>query len=262
MPLVLLTGAAGGVGRYLRDGLPGLGWQLRLLDRVPIPDAPDAIVADLRDEAALAAAVQGVDAIVHLAGIPVEAPFDDILGSNLLGTQRLFAAAQQAGVSRIVYASSNHAVGFEPVRDPDHPARLDTPPRPDGYYGLSKVFGEALGRLFHDRFGMDVVCIRIGSMFEQPNSRRMLATWLSPADGVHLFDVGLRAPSPGYVVTFGVSANTRAWYDIAPARALGYEPKDDSERFAAEVEAGPPDPAVNSRLLGGLFAEVPLGEHM
>lgn len=259
MPLVLLTGAAGGVGRFLRDGLPGLGWQLRLFDRVPIPDAPDAIVADVRDDAALAVAVRGVDAIVHLAGISVEAPFDDILDSNIIGTQRLFAAAQQAGVSRIVYASSNHAVGFEPVSDF---ARLDTPPRPDGYYGLSKVFGEALGRLYHDRFGLDVVCIRIGSMFEQPTSRRQLATWLSPDDGVQLFDVCLRAPSPGYVVTFGVSANTRAWYDTAPARALGYQPKDDSERFAAEILAGPPDPPANERYLGGHFAEVPLGEHM
>jgi uronate dehydrogenase len=256
---VLLTGAAGGVGGFLRAALPGLGWDLRLFDRAPIPDASDAITADLRDPLALDAAMDGVDAIVHLAGISVEAPFDDILTSNIVGTQRLFAAAQRAGVSRIVYASSNHAVGFEPVSDF---ARVDTPPRPDGYYGLSKVFGEALGRLYHDRFGMDVVCIRIGSMFERPTSRRMLATWLSPADGVHLFDACLRAPSPGYVVTFGVSANTRAWYDIASARALGYEPKDDSERFAAQVQAGPPDPAVNERLLGGHFAEVPLGEHM
>lgn len=262
MPLVLLTGAAGRIGGFLRDGLPALGWQLRLLDREPMPDAPDAVVADVRDEAALAAAVQGVDAIVHLAGIPVEAPFDDIVGSNIIGTQRVFAAAQRAGVSRIVYASSNHAVGFEPVGDPDHPARLDTPARPDGYYGLSKVFGEGLGRLYHDRFGMDVVCIRIGSMFERPTSRRHLATWLSPQDGVRLFDACLRAPSPGYVVTFGVSANTRAWYDIAPARALGYEPEDDSERYAAEVLAGPPDPPANERYLGGHFATVPLGEPM
>ena len=144
MPRVLLTGAAGGVGRFLWDGLPGLGWELQLFDRAPIPEAPDAVVADLRDDAALDAALDGVDAVVHLAGISVEAPFDDILGSNIDGTYRLFAAARRAGVTRIVYASSNHAVGFEPVGGL---ARVDTPPRPDTYYGLSKVFGEGLGRL-------------------------------------------------------------------------------------------------------------------
>ncbi|HEY3714418.1 MAG TPA: NAD(P)-dependent oxidoreductase [Jatrophihabitantaceae bacterium] len=259
MPRVLLTGAAGGVGRFLRDGLPGLGWDLRLFDRAPIPEAPDAVVADLRDDAALDAALDGVDAVVHLAGISVEAPFDDILGSNIDGTYRLFAAARRAGVTRIVYASSNHVVGFEPV---GVLARVDTPPRPDSYYGLSKAFGEGLGRLYHDRFGLDVVCIRIGSCFERPTSRRQLATWLSPRDAVGLFDACLRALAPGYVVTFGISANTRGWFDIEPARKLGYEPQDDSEPYAAEILAGPPGSDADARYLGGHFTEVPLGEHM
>jgi uronate dehydrogenase len=262
MARVLMTGAAGGVAQFLRAGLPERGWQLRLLDRVPVADAPDAVVADLRDDAALDEAMQDVDAVIHLAGISVEAPFEEILGSNIDGTYRLFAAAQRNGVGRVVYASSNHAVGFQPTGGF---AGVDDPVRPDTFYGLSKVFGEALGRLYHDRFGLDVVCIRIGSCFAAPTSRRQLATWLSPGDAVRLFDACLGAPSPGYVVTFGVSANTRAWFDIEPARKLGYEPQDDAERYAAAVLAGvgEPDPmSADERYLGGGFTQVPLGEHM
>jgi uronate dehydrogenase len=250
---VLLTGSAGGVGGFLRAGLPGLGWTLRCYDIVPTPDVPDAIVADIRDTTALQAAMSGVDAVVHLAGIPKEDHFDRILSSNIDGTYQVFEAARQAGVPRIVYASSNHAVGFYP-RQPLAPA--DGPPRPDTYYGLSKVFGEALARLYVDRFGMQAACLRIGSCFARPRSARMLSTWLSPDDAVRLVHACLTAPDLDYAVVYGTSANTRGWWDLEPGRRLGFHPVDDAEKYAAEIlaEAGEPDPDdPEHAYLGGSF---------
>ncbi len=258
MPTALITGAAGGVGTVLRRGLAERGWQLRLFDRAPVPEAPDAVVADLRDTARLDAAMAGVQAVVHLAGIPVEAPFADILESNIDGTYRVFDAALRSGVRRVVYASSNHVAGYAPA---DSAVSVEAPPRPDTYYGVSKVFGEALGRLYHERFGMDVICVRIGSCTERPTTRRHLALWLSPADAVDLFHACLTAPSPGFVVTFGVSANTRGRLDIGPALELGYRPRDDAERYADDVP-GPEQPAPGDPFLGGGFTQTPLGEWM
>ena len=237
---VLLTGAAGGVGTFLRRGLPALGWKLRCYDRRPILDDPDAVTADIRDPVALAAAMDGVDAVVHLAGIPTEDTFDRIRDANIDGSYRVFEAARAAGVGRVVYASSNHAVGFLPRQEL---APVAVPPRPDTFYGLSKAFGEALGQLYADRHGMAVACLRIGSCFQRPTSTRQLSTWLSPADTVSLVDAALRAPSPGFTVVWGVSANTRNWWDLTAARALGYESVDDAEVYAeALVEVhGEPD---------------------
>jgi uronate dehydrogenase len=203
---VLITGAAGRIGRYLRDGLPPLGWQLRLLDIQPIQTDEDAVVADIRDADALDAAMEGMDAVVHLAGIASEAPFEDILDVNIEGSWHVFEAARRAGISRVVYASSNHAVGFTPRASM---VGVDIPVRPDSYYGVSKVFGEALGRLYADRHAMSVVCLRIGSCFDRPTTPRMLSTWLTtpvlpsstafrptPVHGGTLVPVGLLATSP------------------------------------------------------------------
>jgi uronate dehydrogenase len=231
---VLVTGAAGRVGTVLRRGLPALGWRLRLLDLVPIAGEPDAVVADIGDPAGLCAAMAGVRAVVHLAGIPREDRFDRILASNIDGSYRVFEAARQAGVRRIVYASSNHAVGFTPRRPL---AGIDIPPRPDTLNGLSKVFGEALGRLYADKYGLEVACLRIGSCFERPTTVRQLATWLSHGDAVRLVHACLTAPDLGYAVLYGVSANTRGWWDLEPGRALGYQPVDDAEAYADEVLA-------------------------
>jgi uronate dehydrogenase len=256
---VLLTGAAGLVGTMLRAELPGHGHRLRLFDRAPIPAEPAAITADLADSAALAAAASGVDAIVHLAGIPSEAPFADILATNIVGTHQLYEAARAAGVRRVVFASSNHAVGFTGRPAAGDAVPGDTPHRPDTYYGLSKCFGEDLASLYADRYGIDTVSLRIGSCFPEPTTVRHLGTWLSPGDCGRLVHAALTAPVRGHVAVFGISANTRAWWDLGPARALGYDPQDDAERFASALlakhgELTPDDPEF--RYVGGEFTQL------
>ncbi|MEV4556301.1 NAD(P)-dependent oxidoreductase [Kitasatospora sp. NPDC049285] len=255
MTLVLLTGAAGGVGTMLRELLPPLGYRLRLADLKPIPDAPDSLAFDLRDADAVRAAVRGVDAVVHLGGISLEDTFDNILGSNIEGTFHLYEAVRAEGVRRVVFASSNHAVGFTPL-DGELPIGTAIPPRPDTYYGLSKVFGEGLASLYADKYGVETVSVRIGSCFPEPRTPRMLATWLSPGDCARLVHAALTAPDVGHTVVNGISANTRAWWDLSPARALGYAPQDDAEAHAPRILAAhgelPPD-SVDARLLGGHF---------
>lgn len=262
---VLLTGAAGGIGTAMRELLPGYGYRLRLFDARPVDGATDAVTASLDDTAALDGAMRGVDAVVHLAGIPAEAPFTRILRSNIEGLWRLYEAARTAGVRRVVFASSNHAVGFTPLPAAgDPPLTVDTPHRPDTFYGLSKTFGEDLAQLYWDRHGIETVSVRIGSFAHRPGGVRALGIWLSPGDCARLFHAALTAEGVGHTVVYGSSANTRAVWDLSGARALGYSPEDDSEEYAAELlaaqrEPGPADPA--SRLLGGEFcsADPPQG---
>jgi uronate dehydrogenase len=258
---VLLTGAAGGLGTLMRGLLPAYGYELRLFDAHPVEGEPDAITADLADKDALREAVSGVDAIIHLAGISLEASFDKILRSNIEGTYNLYEAARAEGVGRVVFASSNHAVGFTPrpgAGDPLIP--IDTPRRPDTYYGLSKCFGEDLAQLYWDLHGLETVSVRIGSCFPAPTSVRMLSVWMSPDDGARLFHAALTAPDVGHSVVYGSSANTRIWWDLSGARALGYEPRDDSEPYAAELvaEQGELDPDNPDHAhLGGHFTTHP-----
>ncbi|WP_314222423.1 NAD-dependent epimerase/dehydratase family protein [Streptomyces zaehneri] len=263
---VLLTGAAGGLGTLMRDLLPAYGYELRLLDLRPIEGEPRAIVADLADKDAVREAVRGVDAIVHLAGISLEAPFEKILGANIAGTYNLYEAAREEGVQRVVFASSNHAVGFTPrPRDGASPEEgelipVDTPRRPDTFYGLSKSFGEDLAQLYWDKHGLESVSVRIGSCFAEPTSVRMLSLWMSPADGARLFHAALTAENVGHTVVYGSSANTRLWWDLGTARALGYEPQDDSEPFAEKLiaEQGELDPEnIAHAYLGGHFVSDP-----
>jgi uronate dehydrogenase len=259
MPTILITGAAGRIGTMLRSRLARPGRVLRLLDVVSVlPDpgaAEEAVTASVTDMAAMTEACRDVDAVVHLGGIPGEAPWERILDVNINGTHTVFEAARRAGVPRVVFASSNHAVGFAPREDfpvPDYAF-----PAPDTYYGVSKVAGEAIAALYSRRYGMDAIAVRILSCFERPANPRMLSTWLSPDDAGRLFEACLTAPSPGFRVVFGVSANTRGGVvSLAEARALGYEPRDDAEAYAAEVIAarGAPDPADPVfRYLGGEF---------
>lgn len=259
---VLLTGAAGGVGTLMRDLLPGYGYQLRLLDAVPVPGAPEAVTADLADTAALRRAVAGCDAVVHLAGISLEASFEEITHANITGTYHLYEAAREAGVRRVVFASSNHAVGYLPFPRPgDAPIGIDVPHRPDTFYGLSKCFGEDLAQLYWDKHGIETVSVRIGSCLPEPRDVRMLSTWLSPEDCARLFHAALTAENVGHTVVYGSSANTRLVWDLSPARALGYEPRDDSERFAAELVAAQgeldPDGNPDHAHLGGAFVTNP-----
>ncbi|RZU25590.1 NAD(P)-dependent oxidoreductase [Streptomyces sp. BK239] len=263
---VLLTGAAGGLGTLMRELLPAYGYELRLLDVRPVEGAPDAITADLADLDALREAVRGVDAIIHLAGISLEAPFEKILKANIEGTYHLYEAARQEGVGRVVFASSNHAVGFTPRPEGDAPLPpeslipVHTPRRPDTFYGLSKSFGEDLAQFYWDKHGLETVSVRIGSCFAEPTSVRMLSVWMSPADGARLFHAALTAQGVGHTVVYGSSANTRLWWDLTSARALGYEPQDDSEPYAEKLiaeqgELDPSDPAHNH--LGGPFVTDP-----
>ncbi|MFV0136700.1 NAD-dependent epimerase/dehydratase family protein [Streptomyces sp. HMX87] len=258
---VLLTGAAGGLGSLMRNLLPAFGYHLRLLDLRPIEGEPDAITADLADRAAVREAVRGVDAIIHLAGISLEAPFEKILKANIEGTYHLYEAAREEGVRRIVFASSNHAVGYTPRPQGDDPLiPVDTPRRPDTFYGLSKSFGEDLAQFYWDKHQVETVSVRIGSCFPEPTSVRMLSVWMSPADGARLLHAALTAENVGHTVVYGSSANTRLWWDLGSARALGYEPQDDSEPYAEKLiaeqgELDPDDPA--HACLGGHFVTDP-----
>ena len=265
---VLLTGAAGGLGTLMRGLLPSYGYDLRLFDVQPVTGdtgGSTVITADLADRDALREAVRGVDAVVHLAGISLESTFDKILAANIQGTYNLYEAVREEGVRHVVNASSNHAVGFTP-RPQGSPAPADrlipitTPRRPDTYYGLSKCFSEDLAQLYADLHGIDTVSIRIGSCFPEPETVRMLSVWMSPADGARLFHAALTADVTGHTVVYGSSANTRLWWDLEPARALGYEPQDDSEVFAAKLvaeqgELDPDNPAHAN--LGGAFCTDP-----
>jgi len=267
VPTILITGAAGIIGTMLRPRLARPDRTLRLLDIAEMTAGPaeEVIRASVTDMDAMAAASRGCSAVIHLASISGESSWDDILQLNIQGTYVAFEAAYRAGVPRVIFASSNHAVGFSPRESfpvPDYAF-----PAPDTYYGVAKVTGEALAGLYHYRYGLDTIAIRILTCSEKPPSARALSTWLSPDDAGRLFEACLTAPDPGFRVVYGVSANTRGgWVSLREAEKLGYSAQDDAESFAGEViaEIGEPDPADPVlRYLGGEFtlpgldAEIP-----
>jgi uronate dehydrogenase len=263
---VLLTGAAGKIGRMLLPRLLQLGWQVRGLDVDADGDA-EVQAVDILDADDLDAATAGCGSVVHLAGIAGEAPLPDLLRVNVAGTQAVLDAALRRGIRRVVLASSNHAVGFW-TKPAEGVLDVDLRPRPDSFYGLSKVAAESLGQLYADRFGLEVVSIRIGSFREEPRSLRELSTWLSPDDAARLVDASLRGHVVGHTIVYGISANSRAWWDLSGARALGYQPQDDAEvfadRFAGEEAARPAprsgvEPPPAPERVGGPFTSLPLG---
>jgi uronate dehydrogenase len=245
---VLVTGAAGGLGTLLRPRLARPGRVLRLLDVAPISpgDGAEVVTASVTDLPAMVAACAEVDVLVHFGGHSVENTWENILDTNIHGTYCVLEAARQAGVPKVVFASSNHAVGFQPVS----PAPDYLFPRPDTFYGVSKVAGEALGSLYHDRHGLDVVCVRIGTCIERPVGERHLSTWLSPDDCARLLEAAFTAT--GFHVVWGASANTRGHFSLDAARALGYEPRDDSEVYADSVT--PADDLDRTYIGGGFCA--------
>lgn len=267
MARLLITGATGRVGTAIVPLLRERGHSLRLLDlRAPVAatDRDEVVIASATDPAAMTDAASGMNLVLHLAGFPGERSWRDIVDVNIESTRVALDAARDAGVAVTVLASSVHAVGFTPSDAAG--ARIPSP-RPDTYYGVSKVVGEALGSLYADRFGMTVVSARIMNFDDRPRSIRSLRIWVSPADLTRLVVAALRAPS-GHHIVWGVSANSRGVVDLAAGRAIGYEPKDDSERFADAVarEAGLPDathlPPAGRVPIGGEFADRsrPLGE--
>ena len=257
MTRILLTGAAGMLGKVLRQKLSG--WQdcLRLSDIADLGDAgpgEEVTPRDLADLEAVQRLVDGCDMIIHLGGQSTESTFDRILDANIRGTYNIYEAARKAGVTRILFASSNHVIGFH-----ERETRLDAqaPMLPDSLYGVSKGFGELLARYYFDKFGIETACVRIGSSFPKPQNRRMLATWLSFDDLASLVKAVFDADRIGHAVVYGVSDNREQWWDNHLTTYIGWTPKDSSDSFAHEEMfrtevTDPNDPAI--RYQGGGFA--------
>ena len=229
---LLLTGAGGGLGKVLRERIKPWADIVRLSDigdMAPAGEGEEVVRCDLADNAGVLKLLEGVDAVLHFGGISVEDRFEPIMQANILGLYNLYEAVHKAGVKRVVYASSNHATGFYRTTDI---VDADMPVRPDGFYGLSKCFGEALSRYYYDRFGIETVCVRIGSSFPEPKSARMMITYLSYDDLVELLRCSLFTPRVGHTIVFGTSNNDATWWDNSKASHLGFRPKDSSKKFA------------------------------
>lgn len=257
MTRVLITGAAGSIGSALRTGLRGHYPLLRLSDireMAPAEAGEELAPADLGNYAAVKAAMANIDCVVHLGGIPKEAPWPSILEANISGTYHVFEAARECGVKRIIFASSNHAVGFHRAA---RTIGVDVEPRPDSRYGVSKVYGEALARLYADKHGISVACLRIGSFREQPEDARQLATWISPRDMVHLLRCCIDAPDYRYLVLYGVSNNSRSRWQNPHAAGVGYVPQDNAEDYAAALEQKTATGAA-AEFHGGSFCDIEL----
>lgn len=251
---VLMTGATGQVGGFLRPYLRERYDEVVLSSRSEVEDLQPGETfrrADLSDRAALEAAVTDVDGIIHLGGMPVEGDWETVLAANIVGMYDLYEASRRAGVKRIVFASSVHAIGFWPSH-----RRIDAEnrTRPDTRYGLSKVFGEGLSSLYADKFGLRTLAIRIGSCTLEPINLRHLPIWLHPEDLWQLCEIGLEHPEVHNQVVFGASNNSRSFWDNGAAFRLGYRPKHRGEDFSVEELAARTDPdPVADRFQGNVF---------
>jgi uronate dehydrogenase len=253
---ILVTGAAGDIGTRLRKLLKGAYPRIRWSDkRTPGDLAPDEefIAADLADYAQVETIVAGIDGIAHFGGYSVEGDWPTILSANIVGCRNLFEAAYRAGVKRVVFASSNHAVGFYPR---EKKIGVDVTVRPDSRYGVSKAFGEALGALYADKHGLAVTCLRIGNVADAPVDKRRLSIWLAPQDLVRLVRIGLEHPDIRFEIFYGASDNAASWWDNSNARRFGYKPQGRAEDYRAQAMAAqaklPPD-SVAERFQGGPF---------
>jgi uronate dehydrogenase len=252
----LLTGAAGALGRWLRPHLVQKHGKLRVSDKVdPGPAAPgeQVVLCDIGDPEGVDALVAGCDVVLHFGAISVEATWQNILPANIVGAYNVFEAARRHGVKRIVFASSNHAIGFHPITE-----RLDAtaPVKPDTLYGMSKAYGEVLGSYFWERYGIECACLRIGSALPEPRDPRHLSTWLSYPDLFRLIEACLVPDKLGFTILYGCSANTRAWWDNSRAAHVPYDPQDNAEAWAAKLLPDPRDPdAPTTRFQGGPFCQ-------
>ncbi|MSP89352.1 MAG: NAD(P)-dependent oxidoreductase [Alphaproteobacteria bacterium] len=253
----LITGAAGDIGGRLRRLMKGLYPALVLTDRVAPKDlepSEDFRAADLADLGAVEGALRGVDAVVHLGAVSVEGDWESILSANIVGTYNVFEAARRQGVARVVFASSFHTIGFYPR---NRRIGTDALVRPDTRYGMSKACGEAMAALYAFKYGVRVLCIRIGNIADKPADLRRLSGWCHPEDLVQLIRIGLEHPDLRHEVVWGISANERAWWDNKAAFRLGYQPIGNAETMRDYALAGqaalPPDP-IGDRLQGGPYA--------
>ncbi|EHS53431.1 NAD-dependent epimerase/dehydratase [Rhizobium sp. PDO1-076] len=263
MKRLLVTGAAGGLGKAMRGRLKGMADVLRLSDIADMGEAAaheELVVCDLGDRAAVDRLVEGCDGIIHLGGISVEDKFSKILNANLLGLYNLYEAARANGMPRILFASSNHTIGFY---GQDDYLDASAPMRPDGLYGVSKCFGEALASMYFDKFGQETALVRIGSCMEKPKNHRMLSTWMSHDDFLSMIERIFRVPRLGCPVIWGCSNNDSRWWDNSAVSYLGWHPKDNAERFRAEIEATVPRPSAQDSIAiyqGGPFVDDPIFE--
>jgi uronate dehydrogenase len=256
MKSVLVTGAAGGIGTRLRTLLKGVYPHIRWSDiKTPADLAPDEefVQADLADYAAVDKLTKDIEGVVHLGGYSVEGPWPTILNANIIGCYNVFETAYRNGVKRVVFASSNHAVGFYPR---SQKIGVNVTVRPDSRYGVSKAFGEALGALYADKHGLRVTCLRIGNFGDMPIDERRLSIWLKPEDLVQLIRIGLEHPDIHFEIFYGASDNAASWWDNSNASRFGYKPVGKAEDYRAQAMAAqaklPPDP-IGDKLQGGTY---------
>ena len=254
---ILLTGASGKLGRMLTKALAAHGWTLRLTDIVPFPDpVPPGCVftrADLEDGVAILKLAEGCSTILHFGGVSTEHPFEDIIGPNIRGLFHIYEAARREQ-ARVVFASSNHSIGFYERGQTIPPSE---PFRPDGYYGLSKAYGELMGRLYWDKHGVESVFVRIGSAYPEPIDARMLATWLSYGDLAEMMTRAVLAERVGCCVIWGASDNARmTWWKEDARTALGWAPKDSADAYAGQLSGKVSGNPVAERFMGGAFCAV------
>jgi len=256
MTKVALTGARGQLGTVLRAELVRRGVNLRSAGGskplTPLVDGEDICFGDLRDPAVVDRVLEDVDVVIHLAGTSVERPLPEVIENNLRGLYELYEGARRHRVKRVVFASSNHAYGMYSVADKLDPG-CDY--RPDGFYGLSKVWGEAMTRMYWDKHGIEGISIRIGSCLPRPLEFRHLSTWFGHEDFFHMITQCLEVPDVGYLAVWGISNNTRRYWNFGADEArLGYKPRQDAEIYAAEIlkQTNPLDP-VAQRYQGGGF---------
>ena len=259
MKRLLITGANGQLGSMLRPRLAHMADILRVSARKGLGEAApheEIVYCDLSDKAAVEALVEGCDGIVHMGGQSVEATWDVIRTSNFDGMVNLYEAARKASTPpRILFASSNHAIGYH-----SQSTRLDanSPTRPDGLYGVSKVFGEALASMYHDKYGIETANVRIGSCTPEPLNHRMLSTWMSQDDFVSLIECIFAVSKLGCPIIYGASANAASWWDNREVAYLGWQPKDNAEAFRAKLDAEMARPAADEAVAlyqGGVFCD-------
>jgi len=256
MPKVALSGASGNIGQVLRPALLERGVDLRSAGGrrplTPLRPGEDVMHGDLTDPAVVDRLLEGVDVLIHMAGTSVERPLPEIIQNNLVGLHSVYEGARRHGVKRVVFASSNHTIGMYSV---DEKLKLACAFRPDGFYGLSKVWGEAMARMYWDKHGIEGISLRIGSALEKPTQFRHLSTWLGHDDLVRLIICCIEAPRIGYMAVWGVSDNTRSYWDQTGSERLGYRPVQNAEDYAAEILAQEnPLDAVAQQFQGGSFA--------
>jgi uronate dehydrogenase len=255
MAKVALSGANGNIGRVLRPRLLERGIDLRSAGGTrpltPLVPNEDVMHGDLRDPAVVNQLLNGVGVLIHMAGTSVERPLSEIMENNLRGLFEIYEGARRNGVKRVVFASSNHAFGMHSVKSR---LSLDAPFRPDGLYGLSKMWGEGMARMYWDKHAIEGISLRIGTAIEKPTEFRHLSMWLGHEDLTQLIMRCIDAPDVGYLAVWGVSNNARRYWDPAGSERLGYKPVQNSEDYAAEILAqkNPLDPMAQ-QFQGGAF---------